>query len=237
MPYAVVTGADHGLGLALAEALARRGFAVIAGYLNPAETQLSALSDAGLPVHPLPLDIASDASIAAFAEAARRLTPAIELMINNAGVLGDMQKTIADPLVREDIRRVIEVNAIGTLMLTNALFPLLTAGERRLIVNISSEAGSIGDCWREGWFGYCMSKAANNMQGALVHNLLRPLGGQVIQMHPGHVISWMRGHLDTTGKLFPAESAEGILRVVLDEPRPVRDRPWFLDNTGAELPF
>ena len=42
--YAVVSGADHGVGLALAEQLARRGYRVIAGYLNTDETQLPGLA-------------------------------------------------------------------------------------------------------------------------------------------------------------------------------------------------
>ena len=237
MPYALVSGADHGVGLALTEGLARRGVEVLAGCLNPAEGHVQRLAEAGLSVEGLPLNIADDASIAAFAAQVRKRTGRVELLINNAGVLGDMERTIADPLDREDIRRVIEVNAIGTLMLTNALYPLVLAGDGKTIVNIASEAGSIQDCWRVGWFGYCMSKAANNMQGALVHNSLRQSGGRVIQMHPGHVATWMRGHLDTTAAITPEQSAAGILHVVLDTPLPLGDRPLYLDYTGKELNY
>lgn len=88
-----------------------------------------------------------------------------------------------------------------------------------------------------GWFGYCMSKAANNMQGALLHNTLRREGGQVIQIHPGHVATYMRGHLDTTAAITPDISARDILSTVLDTPRPILDRPWYLDYQGKELPW
>ncbi len=82
-----------------------------------------------------------------------------------------------------------------------------------------------------------MSKAANNMQGALIHNTLRREGGRVFQIHPGHVATYMRGHLDMTAKITPEESAAGILKVVLDEPHPVKDHPLYLDYLGKELPW
>ena len=80
---------------------------------------------------------------------------------------------------------------------------MLRRGTDKTVVNISSEAGSIADYKRTGWFGYCMSKAANNMQGALIHNTLRREGGRVFQIHPGHVATYMRGHLDTTARITP----------------------------------
>ena len=75
----------------------------------------------------------------------------------------------SDDLDFDEISRVINVNAIGTLRVTNALSSLVLNSTEKTIVNISSEAGSIADCWRTGWCGYWMSKAANNMQSALVH--------------------------------------------------------------------
>ena len=107
----------------------------------------------------------------------------------------------------------------------------------KTVVNISSEAGSIANCEREGWFGYCISKAANNMQSALVHNNLRKQGGRMIAMHPGHVATYMRGHLDTTAKLTPKESAKGILQVVLDSELSQGKRPVYVDYKGDSLPW
>ena len=228
---AVVSGADHGLGAELVRQLAGRGYTVFAGRYDK-----SFDASGENPVF-LPLDLSDQASVDSFAEAVSKRTGSLDLLINNAGVLGDMQKTIRDRLDRDDIRRVLEVNAIGTLMLTNALFPLIEKGTDRLVVNISSEAGSVSDCRRVGWFGYCMSKAANNMQGALVHNILRQIGGRVIQMHPGHVRTYMRGHLDTTGRLTPEQSAAGVLRTVLDTEIPCGDRPAYVDFEGKELRF
>ena len=141
------------------------------------------------------------------------------------------------PLDFSLMQKVMNVNAFGTLRVTTALLPMLRRGSDKTVVNISSEAGSIGDCERTGWFGYCMSKAANNMQGALIHNTLQREGGRVFQIHPGHVATYMRGHLDTTARITPDISARGILQIVLDEAHPVKDGPLYLDYQGKELPW
>ncbi len=235
---ALVTGCDHGLGPALAENLAGRGWRVFACRLSPAEHQIDELS-ARFPdlisVHEL--DISSDESVQHLKESLAGQLSSLDLLINCAGILGDMEDGPDGRLNYALMEQVISVNAIGTLRLTAALMDLIRSGTMKTVLNISSEAGSIQDCWRTGWFGYCMSKAANNMQGALIHNTLRPLGGRVIQMHPGHVATFMRGYLDTTASLTPEKSASNILHTVLDTDLPVRDRPLFIDHSGKELPY
>ena len=238
MRYALVTGADHGIGLELARQLLNRGYYVSACRLNPKETEIDALYAQNADrMRVVTLDIGSDGSVEAMRQAVEQATPHLDLLINCAGILGDMYKTVGDALDYDEMLRVINVNALGPLRVTNALADLLKKGEGKLIVNISSEAGSIQDCWREGWFGYCMSKAANNMQGALVQNALRRGGVRVVQMHPGHVATYMRGHLDTTARITPDLSAAGILRVALDTAWPASDRPLFLDEQGNTLKY
>ena len=212
---ALVTGTDHGVGFSLAKNLLSRGYFVIAVRVDETEKQIDALQSS----YPDQMaivcaDIGSDESVLKASNDIKNMTDHIDLLINCAGILGDMSKNLGDDLDFDEIMRVINVNAIGTLRITNALSSLVLNSTEKTIVNISSEAGSIADCWRTGWFGYCMSKAANNMQSALVHNNMRELGGKVFAIHPGHVATYMRGHLDTTAKITPDVSAEGILHVV-----------------------
>lgn len=233
---ALVTGTDHGVGFSLAKKLLSRGYFVIAVRVDETEKQIDALQSS----YPDQMaivcaDIGSDESVFKASNDIKNLTDHIDLLINCAGILGDMSKNLGDDLDFDEISRVINVNAIGTLRVTNALSSLVLNSIEKTIVNISSEAGSIADCWRTGWFGYCMSKAANNMQSALVHNNMRELGGKVFAIHPGHVATYMRGHLDTTAKITPDVSAEGILHVVLDMPHPINSHPLYLDYTGKEL--
>lgn len=238
MRYALVTGADHGIGLELAQQLAERGYFVFACRVNPEEKQIDGLAtEKPDKVRVLQVDIGQDGSVLAMSAAVREAAPALDLLINCAGILGDIEKTVGDGLDFDEMLRVFNVNALGALRVTNALADLLKKGEGKLIVNVSSEAGSIQDCWRQGWFGYCMSKAANNMQGALVQNALREVGVRVVQMHPGHVATYMRGHLDLTAPLSPAQAAAGILRTALDAPLPPSILPLFLDGEGNSLRY
>ena len=236
MKYALVTGCDHGVGLALAAQLAERGYTVAACRLNPEEHLIDALAEK----HPdqilvFPLDISDDRSVEALAVGLP--FPHLDLLINNAGILGRMEDGPEDDLDFDLMQKVININALGALRVTVALLSLLRKGQEKTVVNLSSEAGSIQDCERTGWFGYCMSKSANNMQGALIHNTLRREGGRVFQMHPGHVATYMRGHLDTTARITADISAAGILKTVLDEHHEVRNRPLYLNYQGKELPW
>lgn len=234
--YALVTGTDHGVGLALAEELLSRGYFVVATRLNPAETLIDDLMEKNKgQMAIVQLDIGSDESVATMKKEVVKLVPCIDLLINDAGILGDMQKVLGDELDFDEMLRVININALGGLRVTNALVELVLKSADKTVLNISSEAGSIADCWREGWFGYCISKAATNMQSTIVHNNLFKQGGRVICMHPGHVATYMRGHLDTTAKLVPKESAMGILKVVLDSELPNTDRPVYVDYKGDTL--
>ena len=234
----LVTGADHGVGLALAEELLSRGYYVIATRFHTEEVLVDKLKDSyPEQLEVVLLDIGKDESVAKMKKTVTTLVPHIDLLINNAGILGDMEKILGDELDFDEMLRVINVNALGTLRVTNALAELVIRSNNKTVVNISSEAGSIADCDRVGWFGYCMSKAANNMQSALVHNNLKKQGGRVISIHPGHVATYMRGHLDTTAKLTPEQSAKGILRVVLDEERTIGERPEYIDYKGDFLPW
>jgi NAD(P)-dependent dehydrogenase (short-subunit alcohol dehydrogenase family) len=239
---AFVTGADRGLGASLAAALLARGCRVFAGRLSSNSGALEALAgrfaDKLLIV---PLDIASDESVARAARRAGEAADRIDILINNAAILGDIESRLGGSIDFPDILRVFDVNAVGPLRVTNALAGLLLAGDSRLVVNISSESGSIGLCSRDGWFAYYMSKSALNMQSALVHNDLRPRGGKVVVIHPGWMRTWMRGALDSAAPNSPDQSAEGIIaiieRAMSGDPAFSADRPAYLDFQGKPLPW
>jgi len=238
MMYALVTGTDHGLGLSLVKELLERGFFVVACRLNPKETQVDELRDAySNRLEIVELDIGDDNSVKAMKDRVTAIVPHIDLLINNAGILGDIVKGLGDELDYNEILHVINVNAVGTLRVTNALSSLVMNSNLKTIVNISSEAGSVKDCSRKGWFGYCMSKSATNMLSAIVHNNMREIGGRVIVIHPGHMATYMRGHLDTTAKITSDEAAEKILQLVLDTELPVEERPLYLNYLGERLPW
>ena len=160
-------------------------------------------------------------------------------MINNAGILGDIEHTVGDPgLDLDDIGKVINTNSIGSLRMIHELWDLITENKEPLIVNISSEAGSIAQNWRDRWFGYCMSKSALNMAAALVHQQLRKKGGRVMQVHPGYVKSFMHGTKNEAATYEP----DGAARLVLDaierfKSTEISDQPDYFDLNGNTLPW
>jgi NAD(P)-dependent dehydrogenase (short-subunit alcohol dehydrogenase family) len=222
----LVTGADRGVGLALVEAWAARGAEVYGGLLEERPWP------AGL-AEPVRLDVTDAGSVA---RAAAFVEGPLDIVINNAGILGDIEHEL-DEADFDGMARVYDVNTLGSLRVTGAFLTHLLAGPTKLVVNISSEAGSIGQCSRTSWHGYAMAKAALNMQSALVHNWLRPHGGRVLVLHPGHVRTFMRGTEDTTGVLSPDEAARRIL-VNIDRFGSVRgERPEFRGPDGELLPW
>jgi NAD(P)-dependent dehydrogenase (short-subunit alcohol dehydrogenase family) len=153
MSTAIVTGASRGLGLALARALAERGWRLVIdarepGPLNEVATELAQTTD----VAALPGDVSDPAHRAELIAAAGGQ---IDLLVNNASVLGPSpQPALADyPL--DTLEHVYRVNVLAPLALVQLALPQLPAGAR--VVNVSSDAAVEA---YEGWGGYGSAKAA-----------------------------------------------------------------------------
>lgn len=239
MRTACVTGADRGVGFELVKRLLEKGYRVFAGQYESGPGALQSLRERYPDrLEPVALDVGDDVSVRKAAETIRERTETIDLLINNAGILGDIRRTVKDDeLDFGEMLRVINVNALGALRVVHALLGPVMRSEGKLIANISSEAGSIGDCWRTNWYGYCMSKAALNMQSALVHNQLREEGGQLLLIHPGWVQTHMQGRLDAEATYTPEQASGHILDVIEDPKRFAGERPAFVDLLGNPLPW
>ncbi|WP_219834068.1 SDR family oxidoreductase [Paenibacillus sp. R14(2021)] len=235
--YAIVTGADRGLGLSLVKGLLQRGYHVIAGKFMEGLSQLDELAASfGEQLMLVELDVSSDGNVALAAERIAAMTESVDVLINNAGILGDCESTILQPLPFAEMQQVFNVNTLGPLRVTNALAPLVLRSDEKMFVYISSEAGSIGANARSSWFGYCMSKAALNMQGALIHEGVKGAGGQVLLLHPGWVQSYMHGELNTAAHLTADESAGHIMeRIGEAAAAPRTDKPVYMDYLGQPL--
>src|SRR5262249_38074921 len=131
----LVTGANRGIGLAFARALAGRSDRVIGTARRPDEAgELERL-----PVRIEPLDVADEKSIAGLA---RRLSgEPLDVLINNAAMGED--GPAFNRLSMKDLEQAFRVNSIGPIAVTQALLPNLRAGSRRAVVNLSSSLGSI----------------------------------------------------------------------------------------------
>jgi len=161
MPTAVITGASRGLGLALARALAERGWRLVidargADALESARAELAALTD----VTALAGDIADDSHRRALVEAAG---DRIDALVNNASVLGPSPQPPLATYPLDVLDEVYRVNALAPLALVQLALPRMPDGAR--IVNVTSDAAVEA---YEGWGGYGSSKAALDQLTAIL---------------------------------------------------------------------
>ena len=240
MRRTVVTGANRGLGLEFVRQLCARGDEVVATARDPRRAaDLADVADgSGGRVTVVALDAADPSSVAAAAGRIGERWPAVDVLVNNAGVMraaGRAGGASAGPLDRlepEAMLDVLRVNAVGPALVTQALRPLLAAAGQAVVVNLSSRLGSIAEARSAGDYAYSMSKAALNMLTRHLAADLRSQGTTVIAISPGWVHTDMGG---PGAPLEPPESVKGILSVV-DGLTPA-DSGRFFDHTGGELPW
>ena len=222
---AYITGTDRGLGLELAATFLKHGYHVFAGCYGIDPSGLNALKvQYGARLAIVPLDVSSDASVAAAARTVADLTDRLDLLINNAAIIGQKDAAVTDALDFDDMLNVYNVNALGPLRVARSVLPLLRAGEMKRIVNISSEAGSMAARLRRGQrtrYAYCASKAALNIQSILLQNHVAEWGIRVHLIEPG----WLRTFLASKEKCTiaptePEESAEKLVAFVERNPPP-----------------
>jgi len=233
---AYITGADRGLGFALTKSLLENAYIVFAGCYMPEWPQLRELNEiytTDLTI--VPLDVSDDVSVNQAANIIKNKTDSLDLLVNNAAIASDRSGTILEDLHFDDMRKMFEINTFGPLRVTHSVIKLLLNGERTLLLNISSEAGSIKNCWRVNEFAYSMSKASLNMQSAILQNHLNEYGLKVLAVHPGWLKTYMLGDRNEEATLEAEESAHAIMKILLSKESFAC--PMFIDHEGNEMQF
>ncbi|MFJ6645223.1 SDR family NAD(P)-dependent oxidoreductase [Streptomyces sp. NPDC091290] len=166
MPVAIITGASKGLGRALAEGLAGRGWDLVldARTAGALERTTAALRRQGTHVTAVPGDVTLAEHRAALVGAARRLG-GVDLLVSNASALGAEPLVRLDALPLEGLRRALEVNVVAALGLVQEALPLLRASTAGAVITVSSDAAveAYGS-----WGGYGASKAALDQLAAVL---------------------------------------------------------------------
>jgi NADP-dependent 3-hydroxy acid dehydrogenase YdfG len=177
---AVVTGASSGIGAATGRRLAEAGFHVVltARRKDRIEALADELVSAGHQATALVLDVTDRAAVDAFA---RGLGHCAVLVNNAGGALGADPVATGDP---EDWRRMYETNVLGTLHVTQALLPALTASGDGTIVVLSSTAG-LGTY--EGGGGYAAAKHGEHVLAETLRLEIVGTPVRVIEVAPGMV--------------------------------------------------
>jgi len=230
MLRAVVTGANRGIGLEFVRQLLARGDRVYAACRAPGRAlKLTALAGAHPGrLHVLPLDLGKERSIAECAREVAALTPALDLLVNNAGVLVNGERF--GELGARTFVDTFATNAVGPLLLAQALAPLLARGEAPRIVNLSSDLGSLSATTTFHTPSYGVSKAALNMVTRLLAAELAAPPVTVVSVNPG----WVRTDMGGERAPLPVrDSVAGMLERI--DGLGTRDSGRFLDYRGAEL--
>jgi NAD(P)-dependent dehydrogenase (short-subunit alcohol dehydrogenase family) len=231
MPTILITGASRGLGLEFVRQYLAEGCAVIAACRNPgAASGLQQLGRAaGSPLTIIELDVADSASVKR--AAAHVTVPAIDLLVNCAGVIGARGQTIGS-LDYSDWTHVLEVNVMGPARVCEAFLERLAQSSRRLVITITSGMGSLADNTSGGSIPYRTSKAAVNMLMRSAAIDLKPRGIACVVINPGWVKTDMGG---PNAKLSPEESV-GAMRRLIAKLGP-DDSGRFYNYDGREYPW
>jgi NAD(P)-dependent dehydrogenase (short-subunit alcohol dehydrogenase family) len=220
----LVTGANRGLGLEFARQLHEAGAEVIATSRRPeAAEELNSLG-----VRVVQLDVADPASVAALAAGLEGTS--IDVLLNNAGI--SPQRGSFEDEDPAEFLRVLDVNTVGPLRVTQALLPNLRSGDRKLVMNMSSGLGSIAKNGRGSSAAYRSSKSALNMLTKTMAMDLSEEGFICVVMSPGWVRTDMGGE---DAQLSPEESIRGMLAVL--SPLKAEDSGKYLSHDGNELPW
>ena len=226
-----ITGAARGLGLAMTRQLLDQGHrvSVFVRQENGGLQDLQARSGERLSIHVG--DVTDEASIQkAFAEVAARFGH-LDVIINDAVIYLDGSRPNIEDADLDICARTFEVNAVGPLRVVKHGLPLLRKGGRKLIVNVSSEAGSIGDCRRKTEYAYCMSKSALNMGTQLLQNHLAPEGIKLLALHPG----WFNSSGKGPAPISAEEACVKVLATIL-APHTLAE-PTYVGPDGTPLPW
>lgn len=194
-----VTGANKGIGYGIAKHLGLSGWQVIIGARDEqrAEKAVSELKSAGVDVLGwVSLELRDLTSIKEAAKVINEKFADITLLVNNAGIPGDMSVD-SEHTELSDIKETLNVNFIGTFALTKALIPLLTKNKGRIVnVTVPSE---ISPYWHP--LAYVASKAAQNaMMGVMAIEFQQsntPL--EIFSVHPGPTTTDLNGNMALPG--------------------------------------
>ena len=209
MSHALITGASRGLGLALARELAGRGWRLTidargAGDLERVAAELDRLTD----VRAIPGDVAEDWHRQALIDAAG---PRVDLLVNNASILGPSPQPPLAGYPLDVLRHVYEVNVLAPLAITQLALPLMADGG--CIVNVTSDAATEP---YEGWGGYGSAKAALEQMTAILAAEQPHL--RVYAVDPGDMRTRMHQEAfpgeDISDRPPPEESVPGILALI-----------------------
>jgi NAD(P)-dependent dehydrogenase (short-subunit alcohol dehydrogenase family) len=247
----LVTGSNRGIGLEFIAQYAADGWDVIATSRSPGDDEdLKALAASHANITIEQLDVANLDHIAALAK--KYDGTAIDVLINNAGMIGDHPRQAWGNLDKDLFDQIMAVNVFGPLKISESFTPHIAASEEKKIIVISSASGSIASVRNPpGTPYYSISKAAVNMAMRGTAMRLKDQGITVGIFMPGGVDTRMLRQAIGMSKAeaeaaedfdyrgftpLTAEQSVSQMRTIFDRLTLARSGD-FLNYDGAEIPW
>ena len=235
---ALVTGSDRGLGFEFVRQYAERGWNVIATMRRPeAATALQALAENHRNIVIEKLDVLDERGVGALAELYRGKP--IDIVINNAGVQGDLRGQALGSFDHANFLQVMNVNVYGALAVSQAFRENVIQSAQKKFIAISSAVGSISREGGPNFYFYRASKAALNMCMKVLARELQDKGVIVGMVAPGAVNTDMARYVVGAERAAtfqsPRQSVESMIKVIDGLTQSNSDKPINYD--GSILPW
>ncbi len=201
----LITGVSRGIGKSLAEKFISHGYSVVGGSRST-----TAISFSEQNFKHFQLDLTDDQSIQTFVEAIDKQNLQFDFIINNAAIGPDLGQT---ELKREWLESTLQVNLIGTILLTEKILGYLK--KDGTLVNITSKLGSINALASSRSPAYRISKTGLNMYAKVLSDRISQKQ-KIVSIHPG----WVKTSIDgdsTSGNLSTEESARRIYEYITSD--------------------
>jgi NAD(P)-dependent dehydrogenase (short-subunit alcohol dehydrogenase family) len=225
MPTVLITGANRGIGLEFAKQYAAAGWRVHAACREP--VSVDALNGLAGDVRLHRLDVAMPNQVHDLA--AGLAGEPIDLLVNNAGISANAKTSIGD--VDYGLwEQMLRINVMGPMRVAEALVANIAASQRRVMLFLSTRAGSIADNLTGGRYLYRSSKAALNMVVKSLAIDLIPKRITCVAVHPG----WVQTDMGTAAAPISARTSVEALRALVERLEP-HDNGRFLNYDGREL--
>ncbi|MBH8558180.1 SDR family oxidoreductase [Hymenobacter negativus] len=239
MKTALITGANKSIGFETARQLLQQGYHVYLGSrdLDKGQQAVDQLKAEGLAqVEPLQIDVTDDNSIKAARATVGQKTPILDVLINNAGILGGMSQPAASTDISL-IKEVFETNVFGVISVTQAFLDLLRQSPAPRIVNVTSGLGSLTLHNDPSWKYYAVkgaayqpSKAALNAYTIMLAYELRDTPFKVNAVDPGYTATDFNHH---SGPGSVADAAARVVKAAVLGPNGPTSQ-FFSDDNAPE---
>jgi NAD(P)-dependent dehydrogenase (short-subunit alcohol dehydrogenase family) len=232
---ALITGANKGIGAAIAAGLVARGLTVVVAARDAAKGEETARR---IGARAVTLDVTDDASVADAADVVRSGFGRLDVLVNNAGISGGPSQVPGRTVELDTIRAIFETNVYGVIRVTEAFLPLLRQSTDARIINVSSGTGSLG--WmtdpahgfavRGTMAGYPASKTALNMLTVQYAKALAGDGITVNAIAPGACDTDFATALGITLDRTAAQGAAIAIDLAMSTERPTAS---FVSDAGT----